>query len=64
MKKTEIPAGSRQDTSETVILIASGYEWICPECDEFNTEIESNVRVTCPECGESFTTEPPLHAHG
>jgi len=25
---------------ELVDLIASGYEWICPKCNAFNTEIE------------------------
>jgi hypothetical protein len=45
---------------ETVDLIASGYEWICPNCDEDNREISINVigtaigDVTCQSCGETF----------
>ena len=28
------------DIDETVDVIASGYEWTCPKCEHFNTEIE------------------------
>jgi hypothetical protein len=50
----------------SVDLIASGYEWICPKCNHFNTEIEASESVTCKnaECHEQFTTNPPEHAYG
>jgi len=48
---------------ETVDIIASGYEWICPECGRFNTEIEITETVICEECGTEFETNPPEHAY-
>lgn len=45
---------------ETADLIASGYEWTCPECDGDNREISINVigtsigTVTCKYCGGVF----------
>lgn len=32
---------------ESVDLIASGYEWVCPHCDKLNREIEITQTVTC-----------------
>jgi hypothetical protein len=32
---------------DTVDLIASGYEWICPHCDKLNHEIEATETVMC-----------------
>ena len=49
---------------ETIDLIASGYEWICPKCNAFNTEIEAREFVTCGECDQDFVTSPPEHATG
>ena len=40
----------------TVDLIASGYDWICPECDSENREIEMTQTITCPECDAIFWT--------
>ena len=34
----------------TVDLIAAGYEWICPNCDKNNSEIEITEKVQCNEC--------------
>lgn len=48
---------------EAVDMIASGYEWICPECESFNTETEVGEFVTCGECGMDFETNPPEHAY-
>jgi hypothetical protein len=48
----------------TVDLIASGYEWICPHCERYNLEIEVTSRVTCVGCGKTFETNPPEHALG
>lgn len=60
----EIPLIDEQEAPETVTLIASGYEWICPKCDHLNHEIEANLTVTCRECGAEWETEPPEHAIG
>jgi len=41
---------------EAVDLIASGYEWLCPECTEFQTEIEiPRNDLTCQKCGANFS---------
>ena len=48
---------------KTVELIASGYEWTCPECDKLNHEIEVTVTVKC-KCGQSYSTMPPEHCYG
>ena len=54
---------------ETVELIASGYEWICPFCyDEGNPdctqhEIEITDTVTCRTCDEVFRTDEIHHAY-
>lgn len=59
----EVPLTDEQE-AETVDLVASGYEWICPNCDHFNHEIEANAEVTCRECGRTYETNPPEHAIG
>ena len=46
---------------ESVDMIASGYEWVCPECGEDNLEnyipvVGSSIGdVTCVGCGETFS---------
>ena len=47
-----------------VDIIASGYEWICPDCQAYNREIEATQLVTCKDCGRVFYTNPPEHAIG
>lgn len=47
---------------KSVELIASGYEWTCPECEAFNREIELTEMVECPECGEKFQVGEYYHA--
>lgn len=47
-----------------VDIIASGYEWVCPDCETFNTEIEINETVKCVCCGVEFETDLPEHAYG
>lgn len=51
---------------ETVDIIASGYEWICPECNTLNKEIEYTERVKCsnPQCFTEFETDLPEHVMG
>ena len=34
-----------------VDMVASGYEWICPECNTVNHEIEALEKFVCKECG-------------
>jgi uncharacterized protein (DUF983 family) len=48
-------------TNETVDIIASGYEWTCPDCEELNKEICYTKIVTC-KCGKSYYTDDPDHA--
>lgn len=49
---------------EGVILIASGYEWVCPKCDWKNDEIEVTEAVTCESCGATFKVDDYNHAVG
>jgi uncharacterized CHY-type Zn-finger protein len=52
------------DMDETVDVIASGYEWVCPKCEHYNTEIEYTEQVQCSVCRRVFETNPPEHALG
>ena len=51
---------------QTVELIASGYEWECPECEFLNKEIEITLTVTCEHCQEKFEVDVygAHHAYG
>ena len=51
------------DLPESVDLIASGYEWICPKCDCHNDEIEVLESVTCRECEAVWPTSAPEGAY-
>jgi hypothetical protein len=48
--------------NESVDLIASGYEWLCPKCDVVNTEIEVVKEVTCKSCWTTYDVESYQHA--
>lgn len=48
---------------KTVDIIASGYEWICPDCEILNTEIEITEKVKCICCDAEFEVNPPEHAY-
>ncbi|GAH03363.1 unnamed protein product [marine sediment metagenome] len=50
---------------ETVNLIASGYEWECPECDAvvLEDEIPKDRIVNCITCGGKFEIGIIDHAH-
>ena len=56
----------RHQGTEHVDVIASGYEWTCPRCSTFNTEMCYMSIYTCsnPKCRTSFYTNPPEHAMG
>jgi len=45
-----------------VDMIASGYEWICLNCENMQKEIEVLESVTCKECGCSFSLGDYEHA--
>lgn len=49
---------------ETVDLIAMGYEWKCPECENFNETIEILEVVECSNCGRKFRVFKVEHAYG
>ena len=49
---------------EEVELIASGYEWVCPNCDTYVEEIEILKFVLCPECEKEFGVFEYYHAFG
>lgn len=49
---------------EQVDIIASGYEWVCPECDVLNLEVEWTKQATCFICGKTYETNLPEHALG
>ena len=46
---------------EPVDLIASGYEWTCPECGDLIKEIGIKEHVT--HCGRNYETAPAEHAY-
>ena len=48
---------------KTIELIASGYEWNCPSCEELNHEIEILEIVKCKECGKEFKVQEIYHAY-
>lgn len=54
----------RPQGTKPVDIIASGYEWICSQCDTENKEIEWTSIVTCTKCNISFMTNEPEHAMG
>jgi len=43
---------------EKVDIIASGYEWICPDCETFNRIMGLTEEVKCCCCGAEFETNP------
>lgn len=52
-----------EHVDEYVNLIASGYDWVCPVCEDLNHEIEYTETVTC-KCGKTFGANSPYHAWG
>ena len=53
----------KEFTMETVDMIASGYEWICPDCEWFNKEIEIECEVSCSNCSKTFEVGVVEHAY-
>lgn len=62
-----LPLGqTEEDTADdlqVVDVIASGYEWTCPNCDTYNTMTAHTLHVECHQCGGFFETNPPAHAY-
>lgn len=50
-------------TDEKVDLIASGYEWECPQCKTPNKESELVDEVKCYYCQKSFGVGGFSHAY-
>lgn len=48
---------------ESVVLIASGYDWTCSLCDTEYNEFEVVDSVECKKCGEKFNAVV-LHGTG
>jgi len=38
-------------------LIAIGYEWTCPKCEELKIEIEFMTQVSCLKCRLTFSVD-------
>jgi len=47
-----------------VDVIASGYEWTCPECDTLNHEIEYKEFYVCQNCKQEVRADIPDHCYG
>lgn len=50
--------------TDHVELLASGYEYVCPGCEHYNTVREVTETVTCSnkKCGQTFIVTNALHA--
>lgn len=58
----EIPVTDEQEP-ESVDLIASGYDWTCPNCGLCQNVIEYGEKVTCRDCEHTYTANSPEHAY-
>jgi len=48
---------------KSIDVIASGYEWECPNCDKLNTEMEIYNEVQCVKCNNKYTVDEAHHAY-
>ena len=57
---------NRTENIPVVDVIASGYEWICPECGEMHDIIEfpRNPIIRCLDCNFKVELDLPEHAIG
>lgn len=46
-----------------VDMIASGYEWVCPECETYNREIGITEQIRCAKCNQEFEVKEAHHAY-
>ena len=49
---------------ESVDIIASGYEFVCPNCDAYNTIVQTAIDVVCGSCKPTFEVDEIEHAIG
>lgn len=56
--------GTKIEELPGVDLIATGYEWECPDCRVRNFIAESYDFVRCDCCGRKFKAEELHHAIG
>ena len=49
---------------DPVDVIASGYEWTCPDCGHSNKMPAYKLVVQCRKCKTEHTANPPDHAWG
>ena len=47
-----------------VDIVVSGYEWVCPECEHYQEEMEYLEFVKCERCGHIYEANPPEHTWG
>lgn len=52
------------EETQYVDMVASGYDWWCPECEADNHEHHSMEEVECEYCGRIFTVNDLEHAYG
>lgn len=51
----------KKEKAETVDCIASGYEWVCPKCDELNSvPAWDSERHECKSCAQKVILDYPL----
>jgi hypothetical protein len=54
----------RPEKEPAVELVATGYEWTCPECESLNRILGFIPHVTCANCSSDFETILPSIAWG
>ena len=54
------------DDEKTILvdMVASGYDWECPNCTRGNEVSAWTEKVTCTGCDQTFETMPPSHPTG
>ena len=52
-----------EQKQQTVAVVASGYEWICPKCEHLNRMAGYRSDVECEKCCEEFAADLPHHAY-
>ena len=59
MEKQEV----EEKVEKYVDLIASGYEWTCPECECFNKIMGVSPTIECDNCSKEFEVGEVHHAY-
>jgi hypothetical protein len=53
-----------EEEDNSVDLIASGYDWECPNCGNWAHTIEITEKVKCDTCSNEFKVHNFEHAYG